>query len=219
MAITEAFLTKGSGNPVGSSIDTASITPTANRLVLAAVFVGSGGPVISMSGNGLTWVSVGQDSMVGGKLAIFRALGSSPSSGVATITQSFGGATTWWIIQEFAGVTSNGFSGAGAVRQSKFASGSDAAPAVTLDSFRGGDNGTFSAVITTTTPRAVTAGSGFTEIDEVIDAFISLQTQWKATPDTSVDVSLPGGSADWGIRGIELGNVQHSTQILTGVGL
>jgi len=75
---------------------TASITPGANKLILALVTtadLGFSGPILvdSITGAGLTWVEAAEvqyDTIASPRvaLAVYRALGPSPSSGALTIT-------------------------------------------------------------------------------------------------------------------------------------
>jgi len=123
VAITASVLTADSGNTTGSSVDTASITPTANRLVLATVamaFDGDpGSNVLSLSGNSLTWVRLLEQRYGAPRrtLGVFRALGASPTAGVVTISSSSAAAeqNAAWSLVEFAGVDTSGTNGSGAV--------------------------------------------------------------------------------------------------------
>ena len=86
MAISALNLTSGTNTANLASYSTDSITPSANKLILAAVSLqdsaDSGAP--TLSGNGLTWIQI--DSLVysttggGHRLTLFRAMGSSPST-------------------------------------------------------------------------------------------------------------------------------------------
>jgi hypothetical protein len=88
--IAHTVLTSGSSTMDGSSVQTASITPGANRAVFAAIQSATAmGPVTpTAKGNGLTWVQVANVAFVGGvrRLTVFRAMGASPTAGMITFT-------------------------------------------------------------------------------------------------------------------------------------
>lgn len=120
-AITASHLVTTGTSTDASSFNTASITPTANRLVLAWI-VGATSPTPpaspTLTGNGLTWVAV--DTIVSStrRLTLYRAMGSSPSAGAMTI--DFGGETVGgcaWSIAEFSGIDTSGTNGSGAIVQ------------------------------------------------------------------------------------------------------
>src|SRR5574343_915867 len=93
LTITASNLTSGSDTTNATSYVTASVTPAANALLLLHVLMSRAGaspPTPTVTGAGLTWVLVRRtaDFTVGaatGAVAVFRALGSSPSSGALTI--------------------------------------------------------------------------------------------------------------------------------------
>ena len=125
MAITVSALTSGGSGTDATSYTTASVTPTANRLILGWVLQNVSGavPTPSLSGNGLTWVevrTVGFDTTgTRYSLSLFRAMGSSPTTGAITISYgatTVGGCTYSFL--EFDGVDTTGLNGAGAVVQS-----------------------------------------------------------------------------------------------------
>jgi hypothetical protein len=117
-------LDSGDSTTDATSIATASISPTGDNLILAAVSstTASGYPnVPTASGNGLTWVRVNRNPGIYGtnkRLTLFRAMGASPSSGA--ITFDFGGQTQTdfaWSVVEYPGVDTSGANGAGAIGQ------------------------------------------------------------------------------------------------------
>lgn len=108
-AVTAVNLTSGGTDASQSSYTTASITPSAGKLILLAVDhmgpQGNAGSVtVSASGNGLTWVQVTNiifnSSNFG--LTLFRAMGSSPSTGTITLSCSGNNPSRMnWSVTEF----------------------------------------------------------------------------------------------------------------------
>ena len=120
--ITVTHLATAGTTTNATSFATASITPTANRLVLAWVTsrVAAAG-IPTASGNGLTWVQVATiaDGSGGIRLTVFRAMGASPSAGAVTF--DFGGVSQTsccWSIAEYGSVDTSGTNGIWAVVQS-----------------------------------------------------------------------------------------------------
>lgn len=189
--ITGSNLTSGIQN-IATSFTSSSISPGANRLVIATVWqiVASGTPNnCTLSGASMTWTEVAtvlsSDSKQ--RITIFRALSSSPGSGA--ITSNNGGQTTSWqfSINEFQNVVTTGTNGADAVVQSasNTFSGTNTGVTVTLSAFGSGSNATFGFVAGSAQP-GITVGSGFTELSQVVS---ESQAQWKNSADTSVDWS------------------------------
>lgn len=149
MAIAATPLTDSGSESDSATYNTASINPTANRLVLLHVASmgdssDAGAIPSSVTGNNLTWVQVATALSPGNvRNTVFRALGSSPSSGAATITfpDTQGNAT--WSVIEFSGVHTGGTNGSMAVVQAVTANGTAASGAVTLASFANAANATY----------------------------------------------------------------------------
>ena len=106
-----------------SGFSSASISPTGNRLLLAIVvsrFDGAPGDNIwSVAGDGLTWVRVEEVQFASNRsVGVFRAMGTSPSSGAVTFTEGGSAApvgTVAYSIIEFSGIDTSGTNGSGAV--------------------------------------------------------------------------------------------------------
>lgn len=163
-------LTTGSDSANGGSYVTASVTPTANRLVLASIVVSvaAGGitPDMVCSGNGLTWVQVVRNALDNQRCAyVFRAMGAAPAAGAVTFSTA-GGTTDLtaavWQVAEYADVDTSGTDGSGAVVQSAQARAASVtfAAAVGAGNSVYGWGGSSGAV-------ALTAGSGFVELAPV----------------------------------------------------
>ncbi|KKL21001.1 hypothetical protein LCGC14_2449830 [marine sediment metagenome] len=216
MAITQAALTEAANTTDATSFTTASITPTANRLVLVAVHAGtstgdSPANTPTISGNGLTYVqiaTIGVNDTGGGNLkqtlTLFRAMGASPSTGVITI--DFAGETQVgciWGVDEFAGIDTGGVDGADAVVQSATNSDDTASVnslTVTLAAFGDAGNATY-GTFGIARNQAFTEGTGFTEISDLGHGTPNrrLQTEWRDDNDTSVDVSWTDAADCFGI--------------------
>ena len=207
--IATTSLTSGSDNTDQDVYTTASISPSANALVLAAVVTATNTATertITLSGNGLTWVQIDSLNFNPGnperRVTLFRALGPSPSAGAVTITSD--GTNTigcLWSIVEFSGVDISGTNGSGAIVQSANNTANATSITVTLGSFSSTGNATYGA-FGIDTNEAQTVGSGFTAIHDVETTapVMEIFTEWKKGNDTSVDESsatsdLRGGIA------------------------
>lgn len=189
-------LTSGSSTTNATSYATASITPTANSLVIAVVY-GRRNPGLApsgLSGNGLTWVQVADTTSTAltfRHLTVFRAMGSSPSSGAVTISYAGTMDNASWSIFEISGTDTSGTNGSGAIVQS----GTNADPAtgtsgtITLSAFGSTSNmaiGSFAH----NANEVTTPGSGFTEIDDIqiAENTSGNETEYKLN-DNTVDAS------------------------------
>lgn len=108
-----------------TSYATASITPTASRLLIATVgasIASAPVPTPTVSGNGLTWELVENTDNTGSEirsLFVFRALsGASPSAGAVTF--NFGSTMSGcvWNVTEYDNYDTSGTNGSGAIAQS-----------------------------------------------------------------------------------------------------
>ncbi len=191
MAITASNLTNSSTTTDANSYDIASITPSANKLILVSVLsrASSGTTnVPTLSGNGLTYVEVVNyvTSENANRVTIFRAMGASPTTGAITI--DFDGQTQiycHWSVNEFTGIDTSGTNGSGAIVQSagNTNSSTNTGLTVTLSAFESSNNAAYGSV---RAGNAVTPGSGFTELSQTtVDT--RFQTQWKDSQDTTVD--------------------------------
>jgi hypothetical protein len=121
--ITVNVLTSEVIVPSGSTVTTASVTPGANRLILAIITarftVEPSDDIFSVAGNGLTWVRVNEEQhTINRTVAVFRSMGASPSSGTIVFTESDDDGYTGNAcvsILEFSGVDTTGTNGSGAV--------------------------------------------------------------------------------------------------------
>lgn len=211
MAVAGTLLTSSNNVTPAATFNTASISPGANRLILAAVAGVDNdvttAPAFTLTGNGLTWVSVDRITTGVLTLQLFRAMGASPSAGAVTIDADV---TTlgcgYWGISEYTGVDTSGTNGSGAVGNvAQNGASSTNTLTVTLPAFGSANNGTFGAYVAVNeTPAAFTftPGSGFTELAETVAAafggvvYFGVQSEWKASNDTGVDVTTSLTSND-----------------------
>lgn len=222
MAVTCANLTSGVKTTDATSADTASISPSANKLILLAVEskteITADPNQPTATGCGLTWVAVNTivtdpTSSSRRRITLFRALGASPSAGAVTI--DFGGqtqVTSAWVIDQCDGMDTSGTNGSGAVVQSATARRTDEEGAVasltaTLAAFGSTSNATYGMGGQGNGSTAVTAGSGFSIIGNATDSSennIEVNTEFKNSNDTSVDFSYSPNDSGCGIIAIEI---------------
>lgn len=181
-----------------ASYNTASITPSANKLVLVTVQSrrSSAQPATpTLTGNSLTWVlvSVAYDAVNGSnqKTTLFRSMGATPTAGAITI--DFGGQGQTKCIHsvaEFDGVNTGGTNGSAAIVQSVTGSeASNTTGTITLAALSDSDNMAYGAHIHYVF-EATTVGSGFTEIHDlpIGENTSGFQTEYKLN-ETSVAAS------------------------------
>lgn len=118
-----SVLTSGSSTTDATSQATASISPSANSLIVAVIGTAAATTAApTASGGGMTtWDSVLSTNFVTTtrRLTYFRALEASPGSGALTF--DFGGTTQTsfaWAVLQFTNVNTSGSNGAGAIVQS-----------------------------------------------------------------------------------------------------
>lgn len=199
MAITASHLTDGYSGTDANSYATASVSPTANSLVLLKVYHAlSTGSITTptASGAGLTFTAVqtltqGADPVR--RITIFRGLSASPSSGAITI--DFGGQTQdncTWSVDEFAGIDTSGSNGSGAIVQSGTESKNNSSPGtgvtVTLSAFADANNAAYGSIRASNTTTDTIVGSGFSSLEDKTGSESGTHTtEWKNSQDTTVD--------------------------------
>lgn len=208
MALAQSSLTFSFSTTDANSYTTASVTPTANALVLAAVANrDSGGTpgTITLSGNGLTWVEIATKTYEsiatpGTRVTLFRAMGASPSAGAITITVT--GASTnvdcLWGINQFTGTDTTGTNGSGAVVQSATnVTDSATSLSATLAALADATNNAVFMAAGFGTQDVITAGTGYTKIADPGDATDgeSLGTEFKLPGTTTPSISIAAACA------------------------
>lgn len=130
MPVTATNLTAALSDTASTSFTTASISPGANKLILCAISSRRGDSIQplppSVSGCSLTWVQVisvdwDTTTVTMKTITVFRAMGSSPTTG--SITFDFGTESQTnvnWIVDEFDGINTGGTNGSDAVVQAVF---------------------------------------------------------------------------------------------------
>jgi hypothetical protein len=204
MAVVQTLLTNGKSGGV-TSVNTASITPSEKKLILAVVMSdnNSGGNTNpTMSGNNLTWVQVitkQNATNTNQRISLFRAMGDGPATGAATIDWAGQTQTSiFWGIIEFSPVNNSGSNGAGAVVQSTSKDENTTDPmsmTLTLSTFGSNDNATFAAMIG---PDNITDPAGFTRIfgdSQDLGPDNNVAAVFKASPNTSTTFTSTGGGA------------------------
>lgn len=198
-------LTAGS-NTDATSYNTASVTPTANRLQLLWVYsiAGAAPNQPTVTGNGLTWVNIGSvlDSDGLRRITLFRAMGGSPSAGAIAI--DFGGQTQTgaaWSLAEYDNVDTGGTNGSAAVVQVVTGStGSNGTSlTVTLAAFASAANATVGGFgIPLNTASNPLPGTGFGRNGQVNQASpnLAIMSESVGFSDTSVD-STSSGTIPW----------------------
>jgi hypothetical protein len=222
--ITRTTLTNGNANGTLTTVDTESVSPSANKLQLLSFSVRNGSnitPTISsVTGCGLTWElvdSVAFDTSASSlrKLFVYKALGASPSSGAITI--DLGGTDTdvTWSLEEFTGmdtttpiITTN-------IATNKDETLSASSLTVTLpNAFGNVNNAVFGVFGTGNDTDGHVAGSGFTIAGNSPGAGVnglSTTTEFRNDNDTSVDMTFTSGVQFGGIA-IE---IKAATQIIS----
>lgn len=231
--VTAVNLTSGNTGSSTSSVTTASVTPSANKLQLLAVnsrnFTGSAPPAPTVTGAGLTWVQVANIQYDTGptslkRVTLFRAMGASPTTG--TLTIDFAGDSQTdvvWSLDEFTGMDTSGTNGSGAIVQTvtaKDETGSATSITATLAAFASASNATYGAFahVAPTNGQTASAGSGFTALASPVDTTIGLIAEFKTTNDTTVDGSISGVSFELGMIAVEIAAASSGvTAALTGV--
>lgn len=242
MALAFSVLDSGATNTNATSYTTASITPGADRLILACLTTNrnAGTPTTpTVTGNGLTWVQIGSDVTFATDVAIvsaqcvFRAMGASPSAGVVTVSH---GATTHegllWAIIEVTGMDTSGTNGSGAIVQNvsqRLPTSVEAALSIsqTMSAFADSANRGFAWGCHSFT-EAITPRASWTELVDISLATSpsrDSEAQWSdaAGADANVSCSWPSTTSRAAIIGLEIAiaptaGVKPKTLLTMGVG-
>lgn len=196
MTVTATNLLAEATTSGGSSYTTtASITPAANKLILAAVVVSVAAtptPTVSLSGCGLTWVQVGVTDQASNirTAYLFRAMGPSPTAGQLTAT--LGSAATSFLIcvDQLDATDTSGTDGSGAISEVLIynTTAGDTSVSATFAGAVDPANAVYAAIGVEGTQELVTPGSGYTALGQT---FIgapssSLLTEFDASGTTTV---------------------------------
>lgn len=204
----------------GSTYATASVSPSANALILVAFQVRRNGtdlasvPSWALSGNSLTWVEIDNityttSGAVNQRIWLFRAMGSSPSSGAITISWAAGWSinNATWAVLECSGTDKSGTNGSGAVVQSnKSSCTSCTGLTLSLSAFGSTRNATLATFGVDNSTNTITNEGGWTELaeqtaNETTDSE-TIEVEWINANDTSPSVTFATAYA--GGVGIEI---------------
>lgn len=208
--ITARNLAFGTDTVAKSTFTTATITPSANKLILLT-FVTNGAvapTVTSASGCGLTFTTVatGVTGDNRQRQYVMRATSNSTSTGQISISLSGNSNEFPYIISEFDNVDIFGTNGSNAIVQSGVvvidSPGASGTATVTLSAFASQNNAAFGS-FRTNGLATVNPGSGFTEIAETTVSH-TVQQEFKNTADTTIDWTYSGNTGRIIVIGIEL---------------
>lgn len=214
---TPTNLTKGGSTTDATSIATASVTFTANRLYILTVNSRTGISANpnqpTASGGNVTWVVPTNGSEVidttsssRRRLTTLYGICSSTTTGAVTI--DFGGQsqeTFGWIIDEI----TSGFDSSGTIVQAAKNNSQTAVTSITatLGAFGSANNATYGAFGVSNGTNTPTAGTGFTLVTTNTDAGgdgnLSLDTEFRADNDTTVNFTFSSDS-ELGCIGLEI---------------
>jgi hypothetical protein len=211
MGVTGANLANKTQATNFTSLATASISPTANKLLIAHIATRAtpASPAQpTLSGAGLTWAFLDTFLVGGRRQTLFTAFGPAPSAGAVTADFAGNTQTTGTLqIDQFTGARfSYGNNGIDCVQNITHNNGSAITTlTVTLPDFHNTNNATYGAFCHSAggTP---TAGSGFSFIANSgsVGGFINATTPFQAANDTTIDVSYSGGTTNIQAIGMEI---------------
>ena len=173
--ITQTLLTSGHDPTNTSTFTTGSIAPAPNTLVTVAVLThqsSAAAPDPTLTGGGMAnWQVVASVAYDGAtpldRLTIYRAMSAAPGSGAITIKTSVTVSNCQWIVSQWSGVDQSGTNGSGAIVQTASASGAAVTTlTASLASFASGNDVAYGAFGVANPTSVITAGSGFTTIDQ-----------------------------------------------------
>jgi hypothetical protein len=200
---TATHKTSGNDTTDNTVYSTASITPTANTLLIAGFRAGA--VPTSITGAGTSWVAINNRMSSTINLAMYAGVATSPSSQALTITYSGTQNECCWSILEVNKTVTTTAEALASIIQN---AGNDGSPLTSLtatltNSFQHPNNITI-GIIGTTINGNITVGSGFTELGESDGAGGSIQSQWFQGQDLTVDWTF--GSSRAVAFGLEVGD-------------
>ncbi len=216
MSVNVTLLDKSGTETDGTTLVSASVTPTGNRLQLLAVESEKGATPdapTSVVGCGITWVQVGtallwaDNASPTRRITLWRGLVASPTPGSVTITfpATQTGMELFWV--EVDGIDTGGANGANAVVQfgSNFSDTAVQSFGVTLAAFGNSSNGVIAffgrSSNTTSTPKTGYTDLGFTGH---ANPSIALSAEWLVSADTNPTISWTTSAVKAGGVAVEL---------------
>lgn len=218
MAISVSLLTNNGSDTDAADYTTASVSPTAGRLVLAAVHVYDAGASVSgvptCSGCGLTWTRISSEGSTSNRLTAFRAYADPGlvTSGAVTFSGVVSSGTAdgaQWIVVEVSGINTGAANNA--VVQAAGTTTVNDSINVNLSAFANTANGTIGVVSAYDSAGGVldiTEGSGFSPSGELSTTAggdtLRMVVEWKTTNDTGVNATVSAANDRMCIIGMEI---------------
>lgn len=210
-AVTATQRDHGSSSSNQQTCTTNSVTPTANTLQLLAIVdtdTATPDTVQSVSGQGLTWVSLGTvvSTSSDQRITLFRSLSGSTSTGTLTITFNDDDSDTAsptgcaWKQIEFAGVETSGTNGSGAIVQVPTPTAYTAASSFTYTfaSFASATNAALACYASKASTTTFTAEATYVEAgseDTYINPTETLGCMWDETASDTSALGTFGSNA------------------------
>lgn len=231
MAIVGTNLTSGTDTSGGTTSTTASITPTANNLVLLAVTsrtnITANPNAPTVTGAGITWTQIATilyDSTSASRklLTVYQALGPSPVS--APIVMSFAlqaQTDVNWSVDQFSGINTTTPIVQSATNKDE--SNTSNTLTVTLAAFGSPSNAAYGAIVADNINGLTSIGGTFTQLSNPVSANLDMVAEYKATSSTTVTATFATTAMLGGVA-IEIaqaggGTVNSSTTaLMMGVG-
>jgi hypothetical protein len=208
------LLDSGTNTTDGVTFQTASITPSPNKLLLLSILMAPGSATTvaapTVTGCGLNWVQI--DINTGGastrKSAMYRAMGPAPTTGPLTITVASTATigSIVWFVTEHGGVDTSGTDGSGAIAQEvQGAPTATLAPSVNLPNPPATGNQTF-GIIGCATAQAQTPGTGYTQLDfqSAATPAIGAQIEYADPPQQAISGTFSSTAQNSFVVGVEV---------------
>ncbi len=202
MALDVTSLTTGLDAGNSATFTTASITPSADSLILITIATSAhaGSVTPTVTGNGITYALVVENVEGSRYLGLFRGLNASPSASLVTF--DFGADVQnecVWSVDEWSGHDTGGTNGADAIVQSdSTGTGNQVSNwTTTLSSFADATNVAYGAIYIHQRATSQTPGSGFTELVDyqLSEGNVTWGTEWMEGEGTAVSHSWSGGGS------------------------
>src|SRR3990167_9184029 len=211
--ITASNLTTGTDSDGGSGSSTASITLSANRLILLTVVsktdITTNPNTPTATSTGATWEAVNNivydtSGTSRRKVSTLRTMVSSGQAGVISI--DFGGQNqsfVAWSVDEFSNVDTSGSNGSGAIVQSVAEKDETGNPPLIIDlaTFGNVNNAAFGAF--GISDQAI-VGAGFTALGLSEDVSVAAATEYRPENDISIDMDWETAANQVGGIGVEI---------------
>lgn len=198
MAIVGSNLTSGTDVSGGTTSTTASITPTANNLLLLSVTsrtnitANPNAPIVT--GNGLTWtqiVSILWDSTSSSRklLTMYQALGAAPTTGTVSMSFALQAQTDVnWSIDQFSGINTTTPIVQSASNKDETVTSNTLT--VTLAAFASGSNAAYGAITADNISGVTSIGAGFTQLSKTASTNLEMVAEYQPTSSTTVTATF-----------------------------